>query len=160
METRCHSAGTKVIRSEQPPAQYLADVDTSDEDSLRALGAACRPSERRGWPRSERQRPAAGEPAAADIEEDTLKRKLEELTSNVSDPGASSEEEGKDQGAELDRSTPVEDFPRAASEVRPPQQSWKDKGQQPHPWWARRAPDEGHTGCQTPADRLADRFGE
>lgn len=106
------------------------------------------------------QRPAAGEPAAADIEEDTLKRKLEELTSNVSDPGASSEEEGKDQGAELDRSTPVEDFPRAASEVRPPQQSWKDKGQQPHPWWARRAPDEGHTGCQTPADRLADRLGE
>lgn len=55
METRCHSTGTKVIGSEQPPAQYLADVDTSDEDSLRALGAACRPSERRGRPRSERQ---------------------------------------------------------------------------------------------------------
>lgn len=50
----------------------------------------------------------------------------------------------------------MEDFPRAASEVRPPQQSWKDKGQQPSPgqaaspWWARRAPGEGHTGCQTP----------
>nr|KAF6496461.1 melanophilin [Rousettus aegyptiacus] len=111
--------GAHVVGSEQPPSQYLADVDTSDEDSLRGLRAARRPSEQRGRPRSERQRAAAGEPAAADVEEDALKRKLEELTSNVSDQGASSEEEGKDEGAAPDRSTPTEDFPRAASEVHP-----------------------------------------
>lgn len=48
-------------------------------------------------------------------EEATLKRKLAELTSNVSDQGATSEEE--QDGAELD---PKADLPRAALEVRPP----------------------------------------
>ncbi|XP_039716285.1 melanophilin isoform X2 [Pteropus medius] len=124
--------GTNVIGSEQPPSQYLADVDTSDEDSRWGLRAAFRHSERRGRPRPERQHPAASEPAAADVEEDTLKRKLEELTGNVSDQGASSEEEGEDDGAKLDRSTPVEDFPRAASEVCP------DAGQTPR--WEKSPP--------------------
>lgn len=54
-QTRCLSAGARVVGSEQPPSQYLADVDTSDEDSLRGLRAARRPSEQRGRPRSERQ---------------------------------------------------------------------------------------------------------
>lgn len=54
-QTRCLSAGAHVVGSEQPPSQYLADVDTSDEDSLRGLRAARRPSEQRGRPRSERQ---------------------------------------------------------------------------------------------------------
>lgn len=66
------------------------------------------------------QGPGASEPTEADVEEETLKRKLEELTSNVSDQGASSEEEGKDKGAELDRSTSLEDLPRMTPKVRPP----------------------------------------
>lgn len=99
------------------------------------------------------QHPAASEPAAADVEEDTLKRKLEELTGNVSDQGASSEEEGEDDGAKLDRSTPVEDFPRAASEVRPPQQSWKDKARSPAP--GRQPTPGGHGGPLTRATQGA-----
>lgn len=54
------------------------------------------------------------------MEEETLKRKLEELTSNLSDQEASSEEESKDKGAELDRSTSLEDVPQVTPEVRPP----------------------------------------
>uniref|UniRef100_A0A2K5F6G8 Melanophilin n=1 Tax=Aotus nancymaae TaxID=37293 RepID=A0A2K5F6G8_AOTNA len=48
----------------------------------------------------------AGVCTEADVEEETLRRKLEELTSNVSDEGASSEEEEtKDEKAEPDRGT-------------------------------------------------------
>uniref|UniRef100_A0A671DVP3 Melanophilin n=1 Tax=Rhinolophus ferrumequinum TaxID=59479 RepID=A0A671DVP3_RHIFE len=59
------------------------------------------------------QCPVASEPTDADTEEETLKRKLEELTSYISDQGASSEEDR----AELGRSTSVEDLPGAAPEV-------------------------------------------
>ncbi|XP_054579132.1 melanophilin isoform X1 [Eptesicus fuscus] len=106
-----------VIRNEQLPSQCLADVDTSDEDSMRALEAASHLSTQSGRTSPMSQGPSASEPTEADVEEETLKRKLEELTSNVSDQGASSEEEGKDKGAELDRSTSLEDLPRMTPEV-------------------------------------------
>ncbi|XP_053775231.1 melanophilin isoform X6 [Desmodus rotundus] len=107
-----HTAG-----SEQPPSQYLVEADTSDEESARALGAASCHSQRSSWAASESQCPGAHEPTDADMEEETLKRKLEELTNNVSDPGASSEEEGKGEGAEPGRSTALEHLPRTTPKV-------------------------------------------
>lgn len=74
------------------------------------------------------QCPGAHEPTDADMEEETLKRKLEELTNNVSDPGASSEEEGKGEGAEPGRSTALEHLPRTTLKVRPHQQSGQEWG--------------------------------
>uniref|UniRef100_A0A8C8ZP89 Melanophilin n=1 Tax=Prolemur simus TaxID=1328070 RepID=A0A8C8ZP89_PROSS len=94
--------------SRQLPPQYLADVDTSDEESVRAGRAASHHPKRRGQTSSESQSPASGAHTDADVEEETLKRKLEELTSNISDQGASSEEEeGKDDESEPDRGTPI-----------------------------------------------------
>ncbi|XP_053775227.1 melanophilin isoform X2 [Desmodus rotundus] len=110
-----HTAG-----SEQPPSQYLVEADTSDEESARALGAASCHSQRSSWAASESQCPGAHEPTDADMEEETLKRKLEELTNNVSDPGASSEEEGKGEGAEPGRSTALEHLPRTTPKVTTP----------------------------------------
>ncbi|XP_005863750.1 PREDICTED: melanophilin isoform X2 [Myotis brandtii] len=109
--------GASVVRNEQLPSQCLADVDTSDEESMRARRTASHLSTQSGRTSPARQGPGASEPTEADVEEETLKRKLEELTSNVSDQGASSEEEGKDKGAELDRSTSLEDLPRMTPEV-------------------------------------------
>uniref|UniRef100_A0A2K5F688 Melanophilin n=1 Tax=Aotus nancymaae TaxID=37293 RepID=A0A2K5F688_AOTNA len=126
--------GPNVIRKEQLPPQYLADVDTSDEESIWAHMAASHHSKRRGRASSESQifelnkrisavermlthlentvvpplakGVGAGVCTEADVEEETLRRKLEELTSNVSDEGASSEEEEtKDEKAEPDRGT-------------------------------------------------------
>uniref|UniRef100_A0A8C5KXJ4 Melanophilin n=1 Tax=Jaculus jaculus TaxID=51337 RepID=A0A8C5KXJ4_JACJA len=113
--------GTDVIRNKQLPSQYLADVDTSDEDNIQAPRAASQHSKRRARAISESQiselnkrvsavehllthlestvlPPSAQGPAVrshtdADAEEETLRRRLEELTSNISDQGASSEEE-------------------------------------------------------------------
>ncbi|XP_012611162.2 melanophilin isoform X1 [Microcebus murinus] len=125
--------GRGVAGSLQLPPQYLADVDTSDEDSVRASRAAAHHPRRRGQAASESQiselnkrmsaverlltrlensagppptkSPTAGAHTDADRELETLKRKLEELTSNVSDQGASTEEEeGKEEGAEPDSS--------------------------------------------------------
>nr|XP_012611167.1 melanophilin isoform X3 [Microcebus murinus] len=125
--------GRGVAGSLQLPPQYLADVDTSDEDSVRAGRAAAHHPRRRGQAVSESQiselnkrmsaverlltrlensagppptkSPTAGAHTDADRELETLKRKLEELTSNVSDQGASTEEEeGKEEGAEPDSS--------------------------------------------------------
>lgn len=57
----------------------------------------------------------------ADVEEETLRKKLEELTSNVSDQGTSSEEEeAKDEKAEPDRGKSVGAVPQADPEVRLP----------------------------------------
>lgn len=111
------TAGTNIVRDGQPPSQCLANVDTSEEESSWAHRVAAHHSKWRGQTSSKSQGPVAGEPTDADTEEETLKRKLEELTSNVSDQGASSEEEGEEDGAELDRSTPVEDLPGATPEV-------------------------------------------
>ncbi|XP_046499271.1 melanophilin isoform X5 [Equus quagga] len=138
--------GANVTENRQLPSQYLADVDTSDEESVRAHRGASHRSTHRGRTPSESQifelnermsaverllthlenivvppeakGLAASEPTDADIEEATLKRKLEELTSHVSEQGTSSEEEeGKDEGAELEGSTSTEDLPWAATEV-------------------------------------------
>uniref|UniRef100_A0A8C6QW58 Melanophilin n=1 Tax=Nannospalax galili TaxID=1026970 RepID=A0A8C6QW58_NANGA len=106
---------------EQLPPQYLADVDTSDEDSLQTPRAASQHSKRRARavPESQilelnrrmsavenllvhlentvlppsAQGPAVGSEPSADAEEEMLRRKLEELTSNISDQSTSSEEE-------------------------------------------------------------------
>lgn len=109
--------GACVAGSGQPPALYLGDEDSSDEESARALGAASRHARPSGWAASESQCPGAREPTDADAEEETLKRKLEELTGNVSDPGASSEEEGEGEGAGPGRSTALERPPRTTPEV-------------------------------------------
>ncbi|XP_017745854.1 PREDICTED: melanophilin isoform X6 [Rhinopithecus bieti] len=60
----------------------------------------------------------AGVRTEADVEEETLRKKLEELTSNVSDQGTSSEEEeAKDEKAEPDRGKSVGAVPQADPEV-------------------------------------------
>lgn len=58
---------------------------------LRAQAA----SEPLAWPCQE---PAADSHPSADTEEEALRRRLEELTSNISDPGTSSEDETKSSG--------------------------------------------------------------
>uniref|UniRef100_A0A2K6Q6X6 Melanophilin n=1 Tax=Rhinopithecus roxellana TaxID=61622 RepID=A0A2K6Q6X6_RHIRO len=60
----------------------------------------------------------AGVRTEADVEEETLRKKLEELTSNVSDQGTSSEEEeAKDEKAEPDRGKSVGAVSQADPEV-------------------------------------------
>uniref|UniRef100_A0AAA9TFX5 Melanophilin n=2 Tax=Bos TaxID=9903 RepID=A0AAA9TFX5_BOVIN len=111
--------GTNILRNEQLPSQYLADVDTSDEESIWIQRVASHHPRQKGWTASESQHPGGDEPTDADAEEAALKRKLEELTSHISDQGASSaeEEEGMDAGAEMGRSKTVEDHPGATREV-------------------------------------------
>ncbi|XP_045701576.1 melanophilin isoform X1 [Phyllostomus hastatus] len=111
------SPGAHGAGSGQPPAPPPAGEDPSSEESARALGAASRRSGPSGLAASETQCPGAREPTDADAEEETLKRKLEELTGNVSDPGASSGEEGEREGAEPGRSTALERPPRTTPEV-------------------------------------------
>ncbi|XP_047403220.1 melanophilin isoform X2 [Sciurus carolinensis] len=136
--------GTKLIRNEQPPSQYLADVDSSDEDSSWTSRPAAQQCRRRGPAAAQSQilqlskrvaavehllvrlentvvpPPAKGLAAhtEADREEEVLRRKLEELTRNISDQGTSSEEEGvEEEEAQLDGATPTRVLPRAAPEV-------------------------------------------
>nr|AAQ89216.1 DRLV8200 [Homo sapiens] len=110
--------GSNVIRNEQLPLQYLADVDTSDEESIRAHVMASHHSKRRGRASSESQGLGAGVRTEADVEEEALRRKLEELTSNVSDQETSSEEEeAKDEKAEPNRDKSVGPLPQADPEV-------------------------------------------
>ncbi|XP_038194458.1 melanophilin isoform X4 [Arvicola amphibius] len=118
--------GIDGVKSKQLPSQYLADVDTSDEDSLQDPRTASQHSKRRARAMPDTQilelnkrmsavehllvhlenvvlPPSAQEPAAdshpsADTEEETLRRRLQELTSNISDPGTSSEDETKSSG--------------------------------------------------------------
>ncbi|XP_008584313.1 PREDICTED: melanophilin [Galeopterus variegatus] len=136
--------GPKVTRNEQLPSQYLADVDTSDEESVQAHRAASHHSKRKGRTSSESQifelskRVSAVErllthlentvmpPSAqclvaevhtdADVEEEALRRKLEELTSNISDQRTSSEEE-EGKAEELDRGSSSGSLPGAAPEA-------------------------------------------
>ncbi|XP_020724537.2 melanophilin isoform X3 [Odocoileus virginianus] len=110
--------GPNILRSGQLPSQYLADVDTSDEESIWAQRVAFHHPRQTGWTTSENQHPGGDEPTDADAEEAALKRKLEELTSHVSDQGASSaEEEGTDSGAGMGRSKPAEGHRGATWEV-------------------------------------------
>uniref|UniRef100_A0AC11ATP0 Melanophilin n=1 Tax=Ovis aries TaxID=9940 RepID=A0AC11ATP0_SHEEP len=110
---------TNILRNEQLPSQYLADVDTSDEESIWTQRVASHHPRQKGWAASESQHPGGDEPTDADVEEAALKRKLEELTSHISDQGVSSaeEEEGTDAGAEMGRNKTVEDHPGATWEV-------------------------------------------
>ncbi|XP_055257823.1 melanophilin isoform X4 [Moschus berezovskii] len=111
--------GTNILRNEQLPSQCLADVDTSDEESIWAQRVASHHPRQKGWIASESQHPGGNEPTDADVEEAALKRKLEELTSHISDQGGSSveEEEGTDAGAEMDRSKNIQDHLGATREV-------------------------------------------
>ena len=119
------------------------------------------------------------QPTDADREEETLKRKLEEMTSHISDQGASSEEEGsKEEEAGLNRKTSIEDLPGAAPEVRPPEglarpgQRWGQEsrvcnqasgppqaGSHPPPRWAL-GPSKSCTGDPAPAGQSALSSGE
>ncbi|XP_057406668.1 melanophilin isoform X5 [Balaenoptera acutorostrata] len=109
--------GIHVLGNEQLPSHYLADVDTSDEESIWAQRVASHHPRRRGQTLSENQCPAGSKPTDADVEEVALRRRLEDLISHVSDQRASSEEEGEGDGAEPGGSTPVEHLPGAAQEV-------------------------------------------
>nr|XP_030719390.1 melanophilin isoform X2 [Globicephala melas] len=125
--------GTNVLWNEQLPSHYLADVDTSDEESVWAQRVSSHHPRRRGQTLSEKQRfqvtnrlrsatrpsqcPVGSKPTGADVEEAALKRRLEALISRAGDQRASSEEEGKDGGAEQGSSVPSEDPPGAAPEV-------------------------------------------
>ncbi|XP_010624436.1 melanophilin isoform X1 [Fukomys damarensis] len=87
-------AGTNASRRAPLPAQYLADVDTSDEDSVQAPRVASQHPRRRGQAAHDGQSPTqASAHTEADLEEERLRRKLQALTSGLSDQGASSEEE-------------------------------------------------------------------
>uniref|UniRef100_A0A8C7BR30 Melanophilin n=1 Tax=Neovison vison TaxID=452646 RepID=A0A8C7BR30_NEOVI len=114
------AAGRSITGSEQLPSQYLADMDTSEDDgeSPRAPHAASHPCRGGGHTPSQSQCLTGCKPTDADREEETLRRKLEELTSHISDQGASSEEEGsKEEETELDRSPSIRDLPGAGLEV-------------------------------------------
>ncbi|KAF6115043.1 melanophilin [Phyllostomus discolor] len=93
---------------------FEAEADSDD-----SAGPGSRPPSPSSAPEAldSLQRPGAREPTDADAEEETLKRKLEELTGNVSDPGGSSGEEAEREGAEPGRSTALERPPRTTPEV-------------------------------------------
>nr|XP_051694132.1 melanophilin isoform X2 [Oryctolagus cuniculus] len=89
--------GTASGSSGQLPPQCQADVDTSDEGGTGVASAAGPHPRRWSWTSSDSQPPAAGPHSAADTEEEALRRRLEELTSNVSDQ---EEEEGEPAGGD------------------------------------------------------------
>ncbi|XP_013013156.1 melanophilin isoform X2 [Cavia porcellus] len=92
--------GTNATRERQLPAQYLADVDTSDEDSVQGPRATSQHPKQRGWAALKSQSSAnAGAHTEADLEEENLRQQLQALTSTLSDQGASSEEEKADDAA-------------------------------------------------------------
>ncbi|XP_054851807.1 melanophilin isoform X2 [Eublepharis macularius] len=89
--------------NEQNRSQYSADMDTSDEDvkgapkflahQLHHTKRRSRASSQENINHSGNQPPAPEFQTDPSIEEKELKRKLEELASNISDKGVSSEEE-------------------------------------------------------------------
>ncbi|KAM4868991.1 melanophilin [Urocitellus parryii] len=110
--------GMKPSRNGQPPSLYLASVDSSDENSIWATAAAAQHSRRRGQTAAQSQGQAAGAGADADREEEALRRKLEDLTRNISDQGTSSEEEQvREEETQLDVATPNRALPRPGPEV-------------------------------------------
>ncbi|XP_032866642.2 melanophilin isoform X5 [Tyto alba] len=89
-------------QNEQPRSRYSADMDTSDEDVKGAQFPAYphhhmkrrnRASSQENISHSGNQSPAPESQLDPDAEEEELKRKLEELASNISDKEVSSEEE-------------------------------------------------------------------
>ncbi|XP_075009872.1 melanophilin isoform X6 [Calonectris borealis] len=92
--------------NEQPRSRYSADVDTSDEDVKGAQFPAYPPhhvkrrnraSSQENVSHSGSQSPAPDSQLDPDAEEEELKRKLEELASNISDKEVSSEEEEREE---------------------------------------------------------------
>ncbi|KAM6080284.1 melanophilin isoform 4-T4 [Theristicus caerulescens] len=88
--------------NEQPRSRYSADMDTSDEDvkgaqfttyPLHHAKRRNRASSQENVSHSGNQTPAPESQLDPDAEEEELKRKLEELASNISDKEVSSEEE-------------------------------------------------------------------
>nr|XP_031533674.1 melanophilin isoform X3 [Vicugna pacos] len=107
------TSGTSILRKEQPPSQYLADVDTSDEDSTWAQRAASHHPRRRARTSAESQSPLGNEPTDSDMEEAALKRKLEEMTSHVSTaagqaPGCEKDPQGPQDPMQPNRTTDEE----------------------------------------------------
>ncbi|XP_005326535.2 melanophilin [Ictidomys tridecemlineatus] len=110
--------GMRPSRNEQPPSLYLASVDSSDENSIWATAAAAQHSRRTGQTAAQGQGPAAGAGADADREEEALRRKLEDLTRNISDQGTSSEEEQvREEETQPDVAPPSRALPRPGPEV-------------------------------------------
>ncbi|XP_046312928.1 melanophilin isoform X4 [Marmota monax] len=110
--------GMKPSRNKQLPSLYLPSVDSSDENSIWATAAAAQRSRWRGQTAAQSQGPAAGAGADADREEEALRRKLEDLTRNISDQGTSSEEEQvREEETQLDVATPSRALPRPGPEV-------------------------------------------
>lgn len=92
--------------NEQPRSRYSADMDTSDEDVKGAQFPAYPPhhvkrrnraSSQENVSHSGSQSPAPDSQLDPDAEEEELKRKLEELASNISDKEVSSEEEEREE---------------------------------------------------------------
>nr|XP_035921371.1 melanophilin isoform X6 [Halichoerus grypus] len=95
---------------EPSPGEGSGDSEHTDEDGELDIVAQAQPVGSKCL--------TGCEPTDADREEETLRRKLEELTSHISDQGASSEEEGsKEEEADLDRSPSIRDLPGAAPEM-------------------------------------------
>ncbi|XP_058696301.1 melanophilin isoform X5 [Poecile atricapillus] len=91
-----------IPRKEPPRARYSADMDTSDEDVKGAqlptypahhVKRRNRASSQENISHSSNQSPAPESHTDPDAEEEDLKRKLEELASNISDKEVSSDEE-------------------------------------------------------------------
>uniref|UniRef100_A0A8C0BGF4 Melanophilin n=1 Tax=Buteo japonicus TaxID=224669 RepID=A0A8C0BGF4_9AVES len=112
--------------NEQPRSRYSADMDTSDEDVKGAQFPAYLPhhtkhrnraSSQENVSRSGNQSPAPETQLDPDAEEEELKRKLEELASNISDKEVSSEEEEheeKKRAKKPDMSSSSDDMARDA----------------------------------------------
>ncbi|XP_057245876.1 melanophilin isoform X5 [Malurus melanocephalus] len=110
--------------NEPPRARYSADMDTSDEDMKGAQFPAYPPqhmkrrnraSSQENISHSSNQSPAPECHPDPDVEEEELKRKLEELASNISDKEITSEEEEREEkkGAKKpDMSSSSEDMAR------------------------------------------------
>ncbi|KAM3667463.1 melanophilin isoform 2-T2 [Ammospiza maritima maritima] len=89
--------------NEPPRARYSADMDTSDEE-LRGAQLPGQPSKRRNRASSQENISHSSNQSLApeshtdpDAEEEELKRKLEELASNISDKEVSSDEEEREE---------------------------------------------------------------
>ncbi|XP_032866643.1 melanophilin isoform X6 [Tyto alba] len=116
-------------QNEQPRSRYSADMDTSDEDVKGAQFPAYphhhmkrrnRASSQENISHSGNQSPAPESQLDPDAEEEELKRKLEELASNISDKEVSSEEEEleeKKRAKKPEMSSSSEDMARDARKV-------------------------------------------
>ncbi|XP_025069739.1 melanophilin isoform X9 [Alligator sinensis] len=109
----------------QHPPHYSADMDTSDEDVKGAhklphhIKRRNRASSQESINHSGNQSPGQEPRNDPDVEEEELKKKLEELASNISDKGVSSEEEEgkKEEAAKPEMSSSSDDLPSEAQQV-------------------------------------------